>query len=377
MFNARTEDPSQAQEDKEDDGEIELSWKITIMTLSGSHPSDYERDRVFYSDSTRDIVELIIRPPAKENMDRSVRSKQYEHYLHSPSAFFGLDHPVIRRMIRSLSGEKAVASRMWLRYRENQKLLQWQCSEYGCFHQMTTTTTPNRGPTDCNLTTEQFQQLRVEQSSNVALYWNGRRMNTAATSSAAFGDDLRSINRKDSVISGLGHDEDSKEVTDPKNKISEKDFSLHIAIPRDLDNTIPGANRSSTDMEALQVNSDMRVYAMRAFEPDEMILEYVGELISPAVALRRQETYQSQGRGCFMMWCEFHEAVIDATHQGGVARHIRHEGYDNVGKGCDGSHDGTVYARTVVLSTNRSPKVVICASRRLKAGDELTIRYSS
>lgn len=451
------------------------------------------------------MVETIFRPPANDsaNVDvKNIQHKKYRRYLRVPSAFFGLDHPVIRETIRSLSGEEAVASRMWQRYQLNQKVAEQQCNEHGCFHRVTTTTTPttpttttttmtlpnakrkqersferseatsaartrswpqsrhlrkrivrvglaygsgddhDKGDSDITngnnsrnggddhgqsntghdfmpglsqdltkavvttpaslllpssplstctslpvsagtfppndrlfsevkVTPEQLQKVRAEQSSNVTLCWNGRKVNTTTVERS-----LSAMDHKDSVHSAPDHHQDSKDTTDPKHLSSDTNMDIdslasHPTPSANTDKAVPGTSRRSVDMKALPIHADLRVYATRPFEKDELILEYVGEVISPGVALRRQETYQGQGRGFYMMWCEFQEAVIDATHQGGVARHIRHEEHKD-----DDGGDGSVYARTVV-QVGQSPKVVICAARRLKAGDELTMQYSS
>ncbi|KAG0223459.1 Myeloid lymphoid or mixed-lineage leukemia 2 [Mortierella sp. GBA43] len=497
-FGAKPENADQDQvRDDMEDNEVELSWKITITRLGGNNPGDREHSSVFYSDSMRDAVESIFQPPGKDTADGTATPpKQYGHYLRVPSAFFGLDHPVIRQTILSLSGEKAVSSRMWQRYRLNQRLAEQQCNDHGCFQLPTTTKTTTvshakgrqrsfeqqdsmsaartrsrplsrqlrkkvvrvgiaygsrhedgragvqdqsnpkshkRGrslvpglsqdltktvitsPTsmlplqsskvasspistrsrsskdpeipDQAVTLEQFQKVRTEQSSNVTLYWNGRKMNITSITPTATTSTAKS---KDSGISGLGHDEHLQaNETDPKQQTLDTDMDIDQPVDRSMNASKTassgGASRPLADMASLpvQAQTDLRIYAARAFEKDEMILEYVGELVSPAVALRRQESYQSHGRGYYMMWCEFQEAVIDATNQGGVARHIRHEERDvkdkTNGNGSDdsGGDLGSVYARTVAVPAGQNPKVVICASRRLKAGDELTMRYSS
>ncbi|KAF9366735.1 hypothetical protein BGX34_008693, partial [Mortierella sp. NVP85] len=506
-YDAKTKDMDQDQtrnDMNDNDDDVRLSWRITITPLKGDNGSDRERDRVFYSDSMRDVVETIFQPPASDSVDvKTTQPKQYRRYLRVPSAFFGVDHPVIRRTIRSLSGEQAVASRMWQRYQLNQKLAEQQCDEHGCFHRattvtatttttttttMTTTTTttttvpnhtkrkqersfersetmsaartrswsqsrhsrkkivrvgiaygsgdehnngddvinssssgsrsgnggdgrrqsntgnckrshvlmpglsqdltktvvtapsssqlPQSSPSpsstgtssvstessppkariflDQKVTPEQFQKVRAEQSSNVTLCWNGRKVKT--TTSTTVERSMSAIDHEDSVQVS-GHDQDFKDTN-----MDIDHLASHPALSTDTGKAVvSGASLRSVEMEALPTHADLRVYATRSFEKDELILEYVGEVISPGVALRRQETYQSQGRGFYMMWCEFQEAVIDATHQGGVARHIRHEECK------DDGNDGSVYARTVVVQVGQSPKVIICAARRLKA----------
>ncbi|KAF9346527.1 Histone-lysine N-methyltransferase 2B [Mortierella sp. AD094] len=412
------------------------AWKITVNAL-GSKPNATMCDRVFYSDSIKDAVETLFLSSDTECPEDKGRLRQNKLYLQSPSAFFGLDHPMIRRMILSLKGEKEASSRMWLRYREDQKALERQCNKHGCFshtssgralskHEhslehiesmgaararsrprsrlvrkrvvrvgiafshggqrvrqgmdvgdlpmpglmqdlskyIVTSATPqkeshrNGVSSKSDITMKQLQKLRAEQSSNVTLYWNGRKVTTIATISHA----QSPAHRKDPANSVRCYGEPSKD------DVAASDLT-DMEVDRIGGNISENTTLDETE-SSLPIHTDMRVYATRTYQPDEMIMEYVGEVVSPAVAIRRQETYQKQGRGCYMMWCELHEVVIDATIQGGLARHIRR---DDLGR-------GSVYAKTVVTlpsSSSQSPKVVICAAKNLLAGDELTMRYCS
>ncbi|KAF9202581.1 hypothetical protein BGZ49_007273, partial [Haplosporangium sp. Z 27] len=404
-----------------DNADMDLVWKITVIAL-GSNLITPKHDRVFYSHSMRDAVETLFLSLDTELSEAKRELKQNKLYLQSPSTFFGLDHPTIRRRILSLKGEKEAASRMWLRYREDQRALERQCSKHGCFSHVS----PNGASTkqehskehidsigaararsrpgsqltrkrvvrvgiafshgklrakqgmdfgnlpipdilqklsaytaisapsselqkescrnsvvlesDISITIDHLQKLHSEQSNNVALYWNGRKVNTMT------------INSHGQLPSHRRSHHDTAVKSTPTNMDVDR-------IEEDI----------SDESESSQpIHTDMRIYAKRAYQPNEMIMEYVGEVVSPAIAIRRQETYQKQGRGCYMMWCEFYEAVIDATIQGGIARHIRREDFSQV----------TVYAKAVVtspLSPTQSPKVVICAAKSLEAGDELTM----
>ncbi|KAG0003697.1 DNA-directed RNA polymerase II subunit RPB7 [Entomortierella chlamydospora] len=412
------------------------AWKITVNAL-GSNPNATMRDCVFYSDSINDVIETLFLSSDTECPEDKSRLRQNKLYLQSPSTFFGLDHPVVRRMILSLKGEKEAASRMWLRYREDQKALERQCRKHGCFSNVSsgrtlskhehslehiesigaararsrprsqlmrkrvvrvgialshggqrirqsmavgdlpmpglmqdfskyivTATTPQKEPhpngvsSKSDITVKQLQKLHAEQPNNVALYWNGRKVTTIATAPHA----QPPVHRKDPTNSVCCYGESSKDDVAASDLT---DMEVDCIGGNISENTILNDAESS-----LPIHADMRVYATRAYQQDEMIMEYVGEVIGPAVAIRRQAAYQKQGRGCYMMWCDLHEVVIDATIQGGLARHIRR---DDLGL-------GSVYAKTVVTSppsSSQSPKVVICAAKNLLAGDELTMKYCS
>ncbi|KAF9112100.1 hypothetical protein BGX27_003982 [Mortierella sp. AM989] len=413
--------------------DMDVTWKITVTALGNK--SKALRDRVFYCDSIRDTVEMLFLSSDPAFPAERSRLKQNKLYLQSPSTFFGLDHPMVRRMILSLNGEKEVSSRMWLRYREDQRALERQCNKHGCLgssgrtssnHEHTAehlesmgaararsrpksqlmrrrtvrigiafrhggqrakqgldsgdlpmpslsqdlsqsaaaSATPsssrkesrrNSISSQSDISFEQLKKLRKEQSDNVALYWNGRKVTTSHGHSLT--------HRRDPITSGCHYGEPNKDVSRTNNPT---DMEVDRAGGEGMSvTTILDVTESSSP-----THTDMRVYVTRSYKPNEMIIEYVGEVISPAVAVRRQEAYQNQGRGCYMIWCESHEFVIDATIQGGLARHIRR---DDLGR-------GSVYAKTVMtlpLSPSQSPKVIICATRSLAAGDELTMRYCS
>lgn len=52
-------------------------------------------------------------------------------------------------------------------------------------------------------------------------------------------------------------------------------------------------------------------------------MEYIGELIRPPVADKREMIYDSQGIGCYMFRID-QEWIIDATKKGNIARYVNH-----------------------------------------------------
>ncbi|KAF9434786.1 hypothetical protein BGZ76_007407 [Entomortierella beljakovae] len=404
--------------DSIEDDDMEISWKITIVAPRSSlNPS--QNNRVFYSDSTRDVVETLLLSPSMENSDADHQPKN-KFYLRSPNAFFGLDYITIRRMILSLEGAREVASRMWLRYREAQKAQDRQCVKYGYLshnaseceqsnvdefqehlglvsaararswsrNQLARKRTERVGvafgqggqlsKVDMNpenllmpsllqypklsditpaslslpqkesrrdsvslefdISADQLQGLHKEQSNNVSLYWNRRKVTTIANSPH-----LSSV---DQPLSGT--------TTGTKN--------MDIDTTGTMDSTSVGRVNVS-----IPIHGDMRVYASRGFEPEEMIMEYTGEVISPAVAIRRRKFYQDRHREYYMMMCELQEVVVDATTQGGLARHIRKSDPEQ----------GSVYAKAIYSKGSQIPKIIICAAKKIMPGDELTTRYCS
>lgn len=125
----------------------------------------------------------------------------------------------------------------------------------------------------------------------------------------------------------------------------------------------------------------------RTFEKDEMILEYVGEVIGEQVAEMRKRVYARQSRGCYMIYGT-EDWVIDATRVGGKAKYIGHD-RTNVSI-CLFSYilpprvtqptnahfnrsQATTYAR--VLYIDNSPHIVFHAARHLEPDEELTFGY--
>ena len=63
--------------------------------------------------------------------------------------------------------------------------------------------------------------------------------------------------------------------------------------------------------------------ALRTFEKDEMVIEYVGEIVGQFVADRREREYDNKGVGCYMFRLD-HDAIVDATFAGNEARFVNH-----------------------------------------------------
>ncbi|KAF9091531.1 hypothetical protein BGX23_005071 [Mortierella sp. AD031] len=220
------------------------------------------------------------------------------------------------------------------------------------------------------MTPEQLQSLRADQLKNVALVWNGRRM--APSQFAAFPPTTQLSQGLTSVspsVTSVDHDKEIS-VRTPE----DMDVDSNTRLQLHLDRSQSKSSSTTLSGSTIKLHADVRVYATRTFTPDEVIMEYTGEVIHPSIAIRRQELYQRQGRSCYMMWCEFQDAVVDATVQGGLARYIRDEDRhprqrDNL------QQQRSVYARTVTGPGIHGPKVVICAAGALEVGDELIIRY--
>ncbi|KAF9928486.1 hypothetical protein FBU30_002335 [Linnemannia zychae] len=455
--------------DKNESDELETAWKI-VLVFSGGISSESSRDCEFFADSMHDAVDKIFSTADNGLNDDRQESRQHAYFLQSADTFFGVDHPLLRKSIRALRGEKEVASRMWTWYREVQRAADRQCNRHGCVKNLrlqrrdaqaddsgdweSTTAARVRsrpgslqsrkrisrigiarsndlslldsatktrkdianksfvpglfqelirasisaasdsgissaiapsGISDAAQKTEQkdtgltfaddrilprfeitqdrLQSLRVDQLKNVALFWNGRKIVSPQHNASAI----------------------QSSETATLNSLNEDNQGLNpVPENMEIDNTLQTPQYPSTSSSSLPItdgsklstepHTDIRVYTARSFQPDEIIMEYTGEVLHPSIAIRRQESYQRQGRSCYMMWCEFQDVVIDATQQGGLARYIRNENrhrqkHNNV------QQQRTVYARTATGPTIHEPRVVICAAKFLNPGEELILRY--
>ncbi|KAI6187711.1 Histone-lysine N-methyltransferase [Aphelenchoides besseyi] len=103
------------------------------------------------------------------------------------------------------------------------------------------------------------------------------------------------------------------------------------------------------------------LFTLEDIQPNDMIIEYVGEMIRSAVADVRECNYTRRGIGSSYLFRMDEELVIDATGKGNVARFINH------------SCNPNCYARVI----GRSDQRVICiyAKRLISKGEEITYDY--
>ncbi|KAF9949429.1 hypothetical protein BGZ72_008788, partial [Mortierella alpina] len=382
----------------QDSEESRLAWRVVITGTDPSH------NREFYSASMHDVVDAVF-----EDSDEGSPLVQYRRYLKSPDVFFGLDHPFIRQQILSMQGQAQVASRTWLRYREEQRILERHCGRHGCpssegpskptqlahssdhrggtmtaararsrqqsrlsrkrivrigiasngsnvledsnykhgsdtssmevdrvqgssslqpgLSQHLGATSPSlRSPSGNQLkasstehpsavseiTEDSLLRLREEQAKGVALFWNGRKMTTPnASVTSALGSRkgssmASSAQLKDGTTVGV---DEAQAVQPIPASSGEMLIEQEDTVSMDIDQSVSGDSYSASfrqldastgkaattgvaesESAPLEAHADLRLYSTRAFAADEMVMEYVGEVISPAVAIRRQET---------------------------------------------------------------------------------------
>lgn len=69
---------------------------------------------------------------------------------------------------------------------------------------------------------------------------------------------------------------------------------------------------------------DWGLVALEPIAADEMVIEYVGEMIRQVIADTRERNYEERGIGSSYMFRLDEETIIDATIKGNFARFINH-----------------------------------------------------
>ena len=69
---------------------------------------------------------------------------------------------------------------------------------------------------------------------------------------------------------------------------------------------------------------DWGLFALEPIAADEMVIEYVGDVVRQAVADERERRYEESGIGSSYMFRVDQDTIIDATHNGNLARFINH-----------------------------------------------------
>ena len=125
--------------------------------------------------------------------------------------------------------------------------------------------------------------------------------------------------------------------------------------------------QSTQKLVALR-NSSIHSYGlvlMEPADPGDLILEYVGELVRASLANIREWKYEREYKGDGIASSYLFRLdgimVIDATHQGNLARFINH------------SCDPNCVAKTISL--NGSKRIVMYAKKPIRPGEEITYDY--
>ncbi|CAN6453611.1 unnamed protein product [Victoria cruziana] len=106
---------------------------------------------------------------------------------------------------------------------------------------------------------------------------------------------------------------------------------------------------------------DWGLVALEPIEPEDFVIEYVGELIRPRVSDIRERLYEKMGIGSSYLFRLDDGYVVDATKCGGIARFINHSCEPN--------------CYTKVITVEGQKKIFIYAKRLIHTGEEITYNY--
>ncbi|KAI8350894.1 hypothetical protein EDC96DRAFT_554558 [Choanephora cucurbitarum] len=106
---------------------------------------------------------------------------------------------------------------------------------------------------------------------------------------------------------------------------------------------------------------DWGLYAEEHIDANDMVIEYVGEMIRQQVAEEREKKYERCGIGSSYLFRVDDDTVIDATKCGNVARFINHCCAPN----CSAK----------IITVDKQKKIVIYANRDIEPGEEITYDY--
>ncbi|KAL9895565.1 SET domain containing 1 [Glossina fuscipes fuscipes] len=106
---------------------------------------------------------------------------------------------------------------------------------------------------------------------------------------------------------------------------------------------------------------DWGLFAMEPIAADEMVIEYVGQMIRPIVADLRENKYEAIGIGSSYLFRIDMETIIDATKCGNLARFINH------------SCNPNCYAKVITIESEK--KIVIYSKQPIGVNEEITYDY--
>lgn len=103
------------------------------------------------------------------------------------------------------------------------------------------------------------------------------------------------------------------------------------------------------------------LYAMENIAMNDMIIEYVGEILRQSVADKREKRYEARGIGSSYLFRIDDNTIVDATKKGGIARFINHSCMPN--------------CTAKIIKVEGTRRIVIYALRDIAMNEELTYDY--
>ena len=77
---------------------------------------------------------------------------------------------------------------------------------------------------------------------------------------------------------------------------------------------------------------DWGLFALEPIAAEEMVIEYVGQIVRQSIADQREKSYEACGIGSSYLFRVDMEYVIDATKCGNLARFINHSCNVSIGR---------------------------------------------
>lgn len=106
---------------------------------------------------------------------------------------------------------------------------------------------------------------------------------------------------------------------------------------------------------------DWGLFALQPIAADEMVIEYVGQMVRPVMADLRERKYEEIGIGSSYLFRVDLETIIDATKCGNLARFINH------------SCNPNCYAKVITVEGQK--KIVIYSKQPINVNEEITYDY--
>ncbi|KAM6931412.1 histone-lysine N-methyltransferase SETD1B-A-like [Xenentodon cancila] len=103
------------------------------------------------------------------------------------------------------------------------------------------------------------------------------------------------------------------------------------------------------------------LFAMEPIAADEMVIEYVGQIIRQVIADTREQRYEEEGIGNSYLFRVDQDTIIDATKYGNLARFINH------------SCNPNCYAKIITVESQK--KIVIYSRQPISVNEEITYDY--
>lgn len=128
---------------------------------------------------------------------------------------------------------------------------------------------------------------------------------------------------------------------------------------------------------------DWGLFAQERIDANDMVIEYVGEVIRQKVADHREKAYERCGIGSSYLFRVDDDTVIDATKKGSVARFINHccSVCSSFTICCAIFQSSTKFfnlqpnCSAKIITVDKQKKIVIYANRDIELGEEITYDY--